>query len=113
MLASSSGVSSERAAFMELVRNEIGRLNSQLVGKGGVSLVFTAGGLQVCVCVCVCVCVRARVRAAFGTCNRAYCEARYTCAHMYTWPNHDRGFKPPRPVLAAYACLPLAARMHD
>lgn len=47
VLASSSGVSSERAAFMDLVKNEIGRLNSQLVAKGGVSLVFTHGGVQV------------------------------------------------------------------
>lgn len=50
VLASSSGVSSEREAFMELVKGEIGRLNSQLVSqdKGGVSLVFAAGGVQVC-----------------------------------------------------------------
>lgn len=48
VLASSSGVSSERTAFMELVRNEISRLNSQLVRKGGVSLVFASGGVQVC-----------------------------------------------------------------
>ncbi|KAK9786798.1 hypothetical protein WJX73_003279 [Symbiochloris irregularis] len=48
VLASSSGVSSEREAFMELVKSEIGRLNSQLLSqdKGGVSLVFAAGGVQ-------------------------------------------------------------------
>ena len=47
VLASSSGVSSERQIFMELVKTEIGRLNKQLTSKGSVSLVFHAGGVQV------------------------------------------------------------------
>ena len=47
VLASSSGVSSERKIFMDLVKTEIGRLNKQLITKGTVSLVFHAGGVQV------------------------------------------------------------------
>ena len=47
MLASSSGVSSERAAFMQLVRAEIERVNKQLGKRGSVSMVFQKGSLLV------------------------------------------------------------------
>lgn len=47
VLASSSGVTSERQAFMELVKNEIERLNTQLNSKGSLSMVFRAGGVSV------------------------------------------------------------------
>ncbi|KAK9807532.1 hypothetical protein WJX72_001831 [[Myrmecia] bisecta] len=47
VLASSSGVSKEREAFMELVRHEIDRLNQQFTARGSVSMVFHAGGLKV------------------------------------------------------------------
>ncbi|KAK9846594.1 hypothetical protein WJX81_007347 [Elliptochloris bilobata] len=47
VLASSSGVSSERAAFMQLVRAEIERLNQQLGKRGSVSMVFQKGSLLV------------------------------------------------------------------
>ena len=47
VLASTSGVSRERESFMELVRNEIQRLNDQVVARGSVSMVFHAGGLKV------------------------------------------------------------------
>ena len=42
VLASSSGVASERAAFMGLVRNEIDRLNAELVNRGSVSMILPA-----------------------------------------------------------------------
>jgi hypothetical protein len=45
-LASTSGVSSEREAFMDLVEKEIGRLNDQLSTRG-VGMVFTRGQLGV------------------------------------------------------------------
>jgi hypothetical protein len=47
VLASSSGVSSERAAFMGLVRNEIDRLNEELVSRGSVSMIFQRGNVTV------------------------------------------------------------------
>ena len=40
-------MSSERAAFMELVKAEIGRLNQQLGKRGSVSMVFQKGSLLV------------------------------------------------------------------
>jgi len=43
VLASSSGVSSERAAFMQLVRAEIERVNKQLGKRGSVSMVYHRG----------------------------------------------------------------------
>ena len=52
VLASSSGVSSERAAFMELVRAEIERLNRQLGKRGSVSMVFQKGSVLVRRCAC-------------------------------------------------------------
>ena len=45
-LASTSGVSNEREAFMELVEKEIDRLEGQLE-KRGVSMLFSRGSLQV------------------------------------------------------------------
>lgn len=45
-LASSSGVVTEREAFMDLVEKEIERLQSQL-GSKGTSMVFTKGQLAV------------------------------------------------------------------
>ena len=47
VLASSSGVSGERQAFMELVKNEIERLNKQMNSKGSLSMVFRSGGVTV------------------------------------------------------------------
>ena len=47
VLASSSGVASERAAFMGLVRNEIDRLNAELVNRGSVSMIFQRGNVKV------------------------------------------------------------------
>ena len=47
-LASSSGVSNEREAFMQLVEKEIERLEGQLQ-KRGVGMVFARGSLEVCV----------------------------------------------------------------
>lgn len=47
VLASSSGVSAERQAFMELVRNEIERFNTQLNSKGSLAMVFRHGGVAV------------------------------------------------------------------
>lgn len=46
VLASSSGVASERAAFMGLVRNEIDRLNAELVNRGSVSMIFQRGNVK-------------------------------------------------------------------
>lgn len=45
-LAATSGVSSEREAFMELVEREIDRLEGQLE-KRGASMLFARGSLQV------------------------------------------------------------------
>ena len=47
VLASSSGVSGERHAFMQLVKNEIERLNTQMNSKGSLSMVFRSGGVTV------------------------------------------------------------------
>ena len=46
VLASSSGVASERADFMSLVKTEIDRLNERAASRGGVGLVFSGGGAQ-------------------------------------------------------------------
>ena len=59
VLASSSGVASERAAFMGLVRNEIDRLNAELVNRGSVSMIFQRGNVK--------------VRPAFVVCNWWLC----------------------------------------
>lgn len=48
VLASSSGVSEERAAFMDLVQKEIDRLNTGLQTRGATSLIFQSGNVQVC-----------------------------------------------------------------
>ena len=40
-------MSSERAAFMGLVRNEIDRLNTELVNRGSVSMIFQRGNVKV------------------------------------------------------------------
>lgn len=55
-LVTSSGVTAEREAFMDLVQNEIDRLNSSL-GSRGVGMVFTRGHLEV---------DRARLEQALG-----------------------------------------------
>ena len=47
VLASSSGVSSERAAFMDLVKVEVERLNDQLESRGGISMIYHNGGVKV------------------------------------------------------------------
>ncbi|CAL8464272.1 g3807 [Coccomyxa elongata] len=47
MLASSSGVSSERSAFMDLVRNEIDRLNGEISARGALTLMFQRGNIKV------------------------------------------------------------------
>ena len=47
VLASGSGVSTERESFMGLVKNEIDRLNEDMGGRGSVSMVFHAGGVKV------------------------------------------------------------------
>lgn len=47
MMASNSGVTAERQAFMDLVKHEIDRLNRQATGKGSLSMVFKAGGITV------------------------------------------------------------------
>ena len=46
VLASSSGVTTERQAFMGLVKNEIDRLNASNPNKS-LSMVFRAGGVTV------------------------------------------------------------------
>ena len=46
MLASSSGVSSERSAFMNLVRNEIDRLNDEIGARGSLTLMFQRGNIK-------------------------------------------------------------------
>lgn len=46
MLASSSGVSSERSAFMNLVRNEIDRLNDEISARGALTLMFQRGNIK-------------------------------------------------------------------
>ena len=47
VLASSSGVTAERQAFMDLVKHEIDRINKQAAGKGSLSMVFKSGGITV------------------------------------------------------------------
>lgn len=47
VLASGSGVSTERESFMGLVKNEIDRLNEDMGARGSVSMVFHAGGVKV------------------------------------------------------------------
>ncbi len=47
VLASSSGVSEERAAFMDLVTKEIDRLNQGLQTRGATSLIFQSGNVHV------------------------------------------------------------------
>lgn len=47
VLASSSGVTAERQAFMDLVKHEIERINSHTPNKGSLSMVFRAGGVTV------------------------------------------------------------------
>ena len=47
VLASGSGVSSERDAFMGLVKEEIERLNGEMSTRGSVSMVFHQGGVTV------------------------------------------------------------------
>jgi hypothetical protein len=47
VMASTSGVSKEREAFMDLVKNEIERLNATLAKRGSVSMVFHHGGTTV------------------------------------------------------------------
>ncbi len=46
-LASSSGVSSEREAFMNLVKNEIERLNQEIGQRGSVAMIFQRGNIKV------------------------------------------------------------------
>ena len=46
MLASSSGVSSERSAFMGLVKNEIERLNSEISARGALTMIFQRGNIK-------------------------------------------------------------------
>ena len=83
VLASSSGVSSERAAFMELVREEINRLNRELGKRGSVSMVFQKGSVL----------VRRRPRSAqwlpfFGSkarLNQAYWCARRRWSARQSW----------------------------
>jgi hypothetical protein len=50
VLASSSGVSTEREAFMKLVRNEIDRLNHEIGQRGSVAMVFQRGNIKVRMC---------------------------------------------------------------
>ena len=47
VLASGSGVSTEREAFMDLVKTEIERLNKEVSNRGSVSMVFHSGGVHV------------------------------------------------------------------
>ena len=47
MLASSSGVSSERTAFMDLVKTEIDRLNESIGKSGSVTMIFQRGNIRV------------------------------------------------------------------
>lgn len=47
VLASGSGVSTEREAFMDLVKTEIDRLNKEVSSRGSVSMVFHHGGTHV------------------------------------------------------------------
>lgn len=51
VLASGSGVSTEREAFMDLVKTEIERLNKEVSDRGSVSMVFHSGGVHVSVSV--------------------------------------------------------------
>lgn len=46
MLASSSGVSSERSAFMGLVKNEIERLNQEISARGALTMIFKRGNIK-------------------------------------------------------------------
>ncbi len=48
VLASSSGVSSERTAFMDLVKREIDRLNESIGKSGSVTMIFQRGNIRVC-----------------------------------------------------------------
>ncbi len=47
VLASSSGVSSERTAFMDLVKREIDRLNESIGKTGSVTMIFQRGNIRV------------------------------------------------------------------
>ena len=47
VLASSSGVSSERTAFMDLVKTEIDRLNESIGKSGSVTMIFQRGNIRV------------------------------------------------------------------
>ena len=47
VLASGSGVSTERETFMDLVKTEITRLNSEVSNRGSMSMTFHHGGVHV------------------------------------------------------------------
>lgn len=47
VLASGSGVSTERETFMDLVKTEITRLNGEVSNRGSMSMVFHHGGVHV------------------------------------------------------------------
>lgn len=47
VLASGSGVSTERETFMDLVKTEITRLNGEVANRGSMSMVFHSGGVHV------------------------------------------------------------------
>ena len=75
VLASSSGVASERAAFMGLVRNEIDRLNAELVNRGSVSMIFQRGNVK--------------ARPARFTCGlwlcQVVCQVCGSCGQQVPW----------------------------
>ncbi len=79
VLASGSGVSTERETFMDLVKTEITRLNGEVSNRGSMSMVFHHGGVHVSpqlhrTCLCsqttdLCILVKAACRhASAGAC---------------------------------------------
>lgn len=87
VLASSSGVSTERAAFMDLVGKEIQRLNEGLKARGATSLVFHSGNVKVLPASSFCPCIGCSVSSSFTHClfgNFGRTEAVSDTAHL--WP---------------------------
>ena len=60
VLASGSGVSTERETFMDLVKTEITRLNGEVANRGSMSMVFHSGGVHVS--------IQSRLAPACGLC---------------------------------------------
>ena len=52
VLASGSGVSTERETFMDLVKTEITRLNGEVSNRGSMSMTFHHGGVHVSLAPC-------------------------------------------------------------